>query len=214
MEVLPASATGIQRALKVLREGGVVAHATETCYGLACDLANPDAVLKLFTIKNRPLTQPVSALFASLEQAKTYVEWNTEAEELAAKYLPGPLTLILPMKAGAGLFPIPLQEKRGTDTSLSTSNFPLSTLGLRLSCHPLAQELVNAFGSPISTTSANLHGKPNPYSAEDIIAQFAGREYGPDLILDSGTLPPVPPSTVVNLAAEKQKTERQGGVML
>src|SRR5262245_56720739 len=109
MRLLPVSAGALQEALSLLQNGGVVAHATETCYGLACDLRNPDAVTRLFVIKRRPLTQPVSALFASVEDAKRYVEWNDRAEELARTYLPGPLTLILPLRpdAPARLFPMP-----------------------------------------------------------------------------------------------------------
>ena len=88
----------IKKALCILKNGGVVAHITDTCYGLACDMTNPKAVTKLFEIKHRPINMPVSALFASLEEAKKYVEWNDMAEKLAEKYLPGPLTLILPLK--------------------------------------------------------------------------------------------------------------------
>src|SRR3989338_4667154 len=88
----------IKKVLCILKNGGVVAHITDTCYGLACDMTNPKAVTKLFEIKHRPISMPVSALFASLEEAKKYVEWNDMAEKLAEKYLPGPLTLILPLK--------------------------------------------------------------------------------------------------------------------
>ncbi len=107
MKVIPFSNQAIADALTVLQNGGVVAHATETCYGLACDLSNPDAVTKLFAIKQRPESQPVSALFASVDEAKKYVEWNDRAEELAAQYLPGPLTLILPLRSDSPkkLFP-------------------------------------------------------------------------------------------------------------
>ena len=76
MKIVDASDDGIQKALEVLRAGGVVAHATETCYGLACDLGNAEAVEKLFAIKKRPDAQPVSALLASIEQAQKYTQWN------------------------------------------------------------------------------------------------------------------------------------------
>lgn len=189
MRILPYSDASLAEAISLLRTGAVIAHATETCYGLACDLTNCDAVARLFAIKDRPVTQPISALFASIEDAKRYVEWNTRAEELAKKYLPGPLTLILPLRSDAPhrLFPNPN---------------PNPTLGIRISSHPHARSLVAAFGSPLSTTSANLHGQPNPYSAEEIVQQFAEREYVPVLILDSGGLPRNPPSTVIDLSKE------------
>jgi len=86
----------IDAAIATLKAGGIVMHATETCYGIACDLTNPDAVKKLFAIKKRPEQQPVSALFSSIESAKLYVDFSDRALELAQKYLPGPLTLVLP----------------------------------------------------------------------------------------------------------------------
>ncbi len=187
MQILPADSAGIAAALDVLRKGGVVAHATETCYGLACDLTNPEAVAKVFAIKRRPGVQPVSALFASVEAAKAFVAWNPRAEELAAAHLPGPLTLILPLRtdAPARIFPTPAG---GT------------TVGVRVSPHPVARALAEGFSTPLSTTSANVHGQPNPYSTEDIGAQFAEGPR-PELVLDSGTLPPTPPSTVMDLSS-------------
>ncbi len=207
MRTLPFSHDSAAEAISILRSGGIIAHATETCYGFACDLSNEKAVAKLFAIKNRPVTQPISALFASIDDAKKYVEWNERAEELARKYLPGPLTLILPMRTEAPkkLFPIQTSKLENQQTSNHS-------LGIRISSSPVAESLVTAFHSPISTTSANLHGQPNPYSAEDIIAQFKDQTYQPDLILDSGMLPQTPPSTVINLAKDEGEFEtlRQG----
>ncbi len=214
MKVLPADTTGINAALKILRDGGVVAHATETCYGLACDLRNPDAVQKLFRIKQRPLDQPVSALFSSLDQAKEYVEWNDEAESLAKKYLPGPLTLILQRKPVARYelrVELALSGVEGGNPETRKSK-PATSLGMRISSSPLASTLVEKFGSPLSTTSANLHGQPNPYSPDDIIAQFSRQKFQPDLILDSGTLPHNPPSTVIDLSGSGHTIRRQGTI--
>jgi len=195
MRVLPVTDESIAEALDVLREGGLVAHATETCYGFACDLQNPAAVAKLFAIKQRPTDKPVSGLFPSVEAAKDYVAWNERADGPASVYLPGPLTLILPLKEAGMLFPTP---NGGT------------TLGVRISSHPLAEALAREFGSPLSTTSANLSSLPNPYSAEDIIAQYKDQDLQPDLILDSGTIPQTPPSTVIDCTKENP-TELRGG---
>lgn len=186
MHVLSPDAHGIDEALRVLREGGVVAHATETCYGLACDLSNPVAVARLFRQKRRPEHQPISALFPNVGAAKEYVEWNARAEELA-KDLPGPLTLVLPLRLDAPkhLFPTP-------------EGGP--TIGVRVSPHPTARALVTAFGSPISTTSANLHGEPNPYRPDVIVCA--------DLLLDDGELPVVPSSRVIDCTSEVVQTLR------
>lgn len=204
MKIVPYSDDAIIEAVSIIQNGGVIAHATETCYGLACDVSNPDAVAKLFAIKARPEHQPVSALFESVDQAKQYVEWNDRAEELAAQYLPGPLTMILPMRIDA---------PKTLHPSLAAGSSQLAaSLGVRISSSPVAQALIAAYQSPLSTTSANLHGQPNPYSAEDIATQFADHEPKPDLVIDSGILPQNPPSTVMDLSGSEETIRRQGKI--
>ena len=198
MRIALVSPEAMDGALQILAAGGVVAHATETCYGLACDLTNPAAVEKPFAMKNRPADQPVSALFPSVQEAQKYVEWNDRAEALARSHLPGPLTLILPLRQDAPpVFPTPYALR------------PNPTLGLRVSSHPLAMELATRFGKPLSTTSANLHGKPNTYSTVDITEQLQNHK-GPDLIIDSGDLPLNPPSTIMDLTTDG--TVRRGKI--
>lgn len=212
MQILLPNRNGVNKALSVLHGGGVVAHATETCYGLACDLRNPDAVTKLFKIKQRPPDQPVSALFSSMVEAKKYVEWNAEADRLSEKYLPGPLTLILCIKSDAPkrLFchpPFPRTQKRVVgDGGAGVA------IGVRLSSHPLAQLLAMEFASPLSTTSANLHGRPNAYSPSDILEQFGHQAFKPDLILDSGAIQINPPSTIIDLTHPTGGFFRRGAV--
>ena len=206
MRTIAFSQSALGEALSVLKDGGVVAHATETCYGFACDISNHNAVKKLFAIKQRPESQPVSGLFASLEQAKEYAEWNEKALTLAGEYLPGPLTVILPLRTDAPMVLHPVVETSDSDVSTMKR-----TIGIRISSHPVASMLVAAFGSPLTTTSANVHGQPNPYSAEDIAAQFDGLEFQPDLILDSGQ---VPPSTIVDCTKEELTQRRAGDIKL
>lgn len=197
MRVVTFSEENLQTILDALSGGGVIAHATETCYGLACDLTNPEAVAKLFAIKDRPAQQAVSSLFASTEQAKEYLEWSDLAEELTSKHLPGPLTIVMPVKNDA-------------PKKLYTTPEGTPTVGLRISSHPRAQVIAEAYGSPLSTTSANVHGEPNPYSAVDIMAQYEGRDTLPDLIIDDGELPVSDASTVVDISTGEIKVLRQG----
>ncbi len=203
MRTLPASAGSIVAAVAVLRAGGVVAHPTETCYGLACDLGNPAALKKLFDIKARPYDQPVSALFSSLHAAEAYLELSPRALELAQKYLPGPLTIIVPMK-----------KKTPTPLRVTASSADDASVGIRISSHPFAQALAEAFAAPIATTSANLHGKPNPYACSDIEDQLRDHSPLPDLILDGGTLPEAPPSTVVAISGQDLRVLRQGDLKI
>jgi len=197
MQILPASPEALKKAVEIIRSGGIVAHATETCYGLASDLTNEDAVQKLFALKQRPEGMPVSALFASIEKAKEWVEWNEKAEELFQKYLPGPLTIVLPLRSSVvgALHATPLQVG--------------GTIGFRISSHPIAQKLAELCSAPLSTTSANLHGSPETYSAEEVATQLQ-----PDLILDSGKLSETGPSTVVAIEGEETRVLRQGTVKI
>ena len=201
MQVLPPSPKSIDLAIALLKRRGIVAHPTETCYGLACDLTSRAAVSRLFLMKNRPPLQPVSALFPSIEEAKRYVVWSDHAEELAKKHLPGPLTIILPLRPDAP------HTLHCTPRKLST------TIGIRISSNPIAQELVERFGKPLSTTSANIHGNPPIYSPEAVAAQF------PDtvsdiLLLDGGPLPKNPPSTIIDLTPPLPQEVRRGGILL
>jgi len=199
--ILATDPSAIANAVEALRVGGIVAHATETCYGLACDLTNADAVQKLFGIKRRPTNQPVSALFDSIASAKKFVEWNDSAEELAKKHLPGPLTIILPALPDTTPLYVTADGKRAAE------------IGIRISPHSVAMALAKAFGRPIATTSANVHGKKNPYSAGDIQEQFRSTLM-PDCILDGGRLPQAPPSTVVRAIGDDFSVVRQGGISL
>lgn len=202
MRILPVTSLAIDEAIDILRQGGLVVHATETCYGLTCDLTNPHAVRKIFDCKIRPYTQPISALFTSVEQANQYVDFSDEALKLASQHLPGPLTLVLPLKPDAHptLFVSATQESSQKD----------STIGVRISSYPLARQLVEKFGKPIATTSANVHGLANPYSAQEVEKQFLKNEHQPDLIVDSGIIPLVQPSTVVEVRDGEIIILRQG----
>lgn len=199
MEILTTSEESIQRALDALRSGGVVAHATETCYGFACDLGNADAVNRLFAIKKRPDDLPVSALFSTVEQAQAFLEWNEEAAHLASEHLPGPLTIVL---------------RKLPDCRLHVSPAGSESIGLRISSHSTARHLVEAFGSPLSTTSANIHGQPNPYSVADLEEQFGSAGHKPDLILDDGPLDKLDASTVVDVSEGVLHVLREGDIAL
>jgi L-threonylcarbamoyladenylate synthase len=198
MIILPPTDTGVDEAVRILQRGGVIIHATETCYGIACDLRSMDALKRLFDAKQRPYTQVVSALMADEEMTKRYLHVSPRAQELMDAHLPGPLTIILPSK------------EEGTEKiAVCPAPTPPSTIGLRISSHPLASLLVHRFGFPLATTSANLHGKDNPYSLADVLAQYG--EHPPlDAFIDSGELPHVPPSTVIALQGEEIVVHRQG----
>lgn len=194
----------LNAAAQCLLSGGIVCHPTETCYGLACDLTNHRAVERLFALKRRPANKPVSGLFSSLEDAKRYVEWNAAAESLA-NYFPGPLTIILSLRVAAphALFPLPCN-----------AGDSVTSIGVRVSSQPIAAALVQLVGRPVSTTSANVSAEPEPYDRASVLAQFAAVDAQPDLVLDGGTLPRTPPSTIIDCRDNRLRIVRQGSLRI
>jgi len=181
-------------AVKTLHSGGVVAHATETCYGLAADIFQKKALERLYSLKKMPLDKPVSVLVRDLDEAQRYGEFSSTALKLALKYWPGPLTIIVPRKAA--LPPL--------------VNYGQNTVGFRVSSNKKTRELLEAFGGPLTTTSANVHGQVQAYSVQDMLAQGLV----PDFVLDSGRIGENPPSTIVEVLGEEVKVIRQGEIKL
>lgn len=185
-----------KEAFIVLKSGGVIAHATETCYGFACDIFNKHALARLYQIKKMPRKKPVSIMVSTLLMAKKYGIFNKTALKLAKKYWPGPLTIIIKRKN-----PLPFFLNPGT-----------KTIGIRCPAHKLSRELIQKFGSPLTTTSANISGKPPPYSISAIQKQFRGQKLQPDFILNGGRLKKNPTSTIIDVSGQKLKILRQGDV--
>lgn len=187
----------ITKALKVLNDGGVMAHATDTCYGFACDVFNRRALARLYKIKKMDKNKPVSILVSDFTMAKKYGFFNKSAIALAKKYWPGAVTLIVKRKKSLPDFLNPKAK----------------SVGIRVPGHKLSLELVKKLGRPITTTSANITTLPSPYSVSAIRKQFRGQKLKPDYIIDSGSLDKTQlPSTIVDVTSSKIKIVRQGSV--
>lgn len=184
----------ITQAVKTLHAGGVVLHPTETCYGLAVDIFQKKAVDKLYSLKKMPLDKPVSLLVRDLDEAQRYGEFSSLALQLALKHWPGPLTIIVPRTAAVPQW----------------INYGMDSIGFRVSSNKKARELVEAFGGPLTTTSANLSTLPQAYSVQDALEQ--GLQ--PDFVIDSGKIGPVDPSTIVKVEGEEITIIRQGPIAL
>lgn len=184
--------TAVERAAKSLLSGGLVVLPTETVYGLAALASDPDATRALFGRKGRGADVPLAVLCADVEQAMALTRGASPlARALAAAHWPGPLTMVLPRRAG---LPWVLGE-------------PTDTIGLRCPDHDLVRALAARVG-PLATTSANRHGLPTPVSATDAAEQLLGPV---DLVLDGGALTGAP-STVVDLTGDAPRVLRQGAV--
>lgn len=192
MDVLPVGPTGLTpeqtaRVLDALEAGQVVMHATETCYGLTVDIFQHEALERLYDLKEMDAEKPLSIMVPSLVQGKQYGEFNEVAMKLAARFWPGPLTIIVPRKETLPEFLNPEHD----------------TIGLRCPDHALTQSLLKAMGTPLATTSANVSGEPQVYAVEDLHMK-------PDLILDSGRIVENLPSTIVEVTSEKISLVRRG----
>lgn len=187
-----------QKALSALRSGRVIAHATETCYGFACDVFSQSALKRLYALKKMPRTKPVSILVRDLKSAKKYGVFNDAALLLAKKHWPGPLTIIVKRKKTLPVFLNPGRK----------------TIGIRVPGHALSRKLAQRLGRPIITTSANISGFSPPYSVSAIRRQFVHLKLKPDFMLNSGRLPRRPPSTIIDVSQSKTRIIRQGSVEL
>lgn len=188
------SETAIDRAVALLRAGGLVAFPTETVYGLGADATNPTAVRRIFTVKGRPDTNPLIVHVADQEVARRYARaWPRAAEEFARRFWPGPLTLVVPK----------------SERIVPEATAGLPTVGLRAPDHPLAVELLRAFNGPVAAPSANRSGRISPTKAEDV-----RRELGDavDLVLDGGPCKVGIESTVLDLTLDKAAILRPGAV--
>lgn len=193
---LPATPAGIAQAADLLRQGLLVAFPTETVYGLGGDARNGQAVAAIYAAKGRPSFNPLIAHVASAEAAQRFVEWTDEAERLAHAFWPGPLSLVLPLRAGHGV------------SSLVTAG--LGTLAVRVPAHPAARALLEAVDGPVAAPSANPSGRISPTTADHVRAGLDGRI---SAILDDGPCGVGLESTIVGLAGQPALL-RPGGVAL
>lgn len=182
--VLTATAAGVRRAAELLKAGEVIAFPTDTVYGLAALARDPAACERIYEVKRRDRSQQLIAMAASADGLAPLVELDDRARSLAARWWPGPLTLVLPAR-GSGP----------------------PTLGVRIPDDPVALALLREVGEPLATTSANLSGRPPAMTAEE-----AGILAGLGAVLDGGRAPGGRPSTVVSLTGPAMEILREGPI--
>lgn len=188
--------TALRRAAAVIRAGGLVAFPTETVYGLGANALDPAAATRIFVAKRRPAHDPLIVHVAAFADLARLVQGGLPegaAAMLAARFWPGPLTLVLP--------------KQESVPAVVTAGGP--TVAVRCPNHPLALALLRAAATPIAAPSANLFGHTSPTTAQHVWDDLAGRI---DLILDGGPTPLGVESTVLDLTAAPPAILRPGGV--
>ncbi len=191
--VVPDDETGRGRAIEVLRGGGIVALPTDTVYGISVALETVGGVERLFHVKHRPEEKAVMVLVDGLDQVSSLVELPPAASILS-RFWPGGVTLVLPLLARHA-FPAALTAG-------------LATLGVRVPDHPTPRALARVIG-PLPTTSANVSGRPDSSSAQDVLRAIGE---GIELVLDGGPSPGGTPSSVVDCTLERPRILRAGAI--
>jgi L-threonylcarbamoyladenylate synthase len=187
----------IKKAVKILKNGGLVVYPTETCYGLGGDATNPEALKKIMKYKKLRGSKPISVAVANKEMAKEYVEINEMADNLYENYLPGPITVISMSK---GKLQPPVVSMQGA-------------VGIRYPDYDFTLDLIKAYGKPITATSANVSYKSPPYNIDQLIKDLPKKSFKLiDLFLDAGTLPKNQPSTVLDTTLNQLSVLRQGRI--
>ncbi len=192
--ILKADREATQAAARCLAAGGLVAFPTETVYGLGADAGNGEAVARLYAAKGRPAFNPLIAHVADVAAARRVGVFTPAAEKLAAAFWPGPLTLVLAKQPG------------GIVADLALAG--LDSVAVRVPAHPVARNLIEAFGGPVVAPSANRSGHVSPTSAAHVLADLRGRI---DLIIDAGPCTVGVESTIVS-CLEQPTLLRPGGV--
>lgn len=193
-EVRLADAAGIAEAARILESGGLVAVPTETVYGLAARADSADAVAKIYAAKGRPDFNPLIVHVSGVEQAELYAEFSPVARALAEAHWPGPLTLVLPRRAEAGLAPA------------VTAGLP--TVALRAPAHPAMRALLERCDFPLAAPSANRSGFISPTTPAHVLASLDGRI---DMVLDGGPTRAGVESTIVAVRADGSVQELRPG---
>lgn len=184
----------LQHAVDILRHGGLVAFPTDTVYGLAALAFDAQSIERLYVAKGRNSERAIAVLIGNLNQLDQVTgDIGDQARQLAERFWPGPLTLIVPRHP-----------------NLPEVLSPLQTIGVRIPDHPLAIRLLEMAG-PLAVTSANLSGLANTTTAQEVLEQLNGRVH---LIVDGGQTPGGVPSTVVDCTGPASTLLREGPVKL
>lgn len=194
-KTLASTGEAIAEAARLILAGEPVAVPTETVYGLAADATNADAVARVYAAKGRPSFNPLIVHVADLAAAQRIGEFNDEALVLARKHWPGPLTLVVPLRADSGI------------ASLVTAGLP--SIALRVPNHPTMQALLRASGRPLAAPSANASGSISPTRAQHVLKSLGGKIA---LVIDGGATERGIESTIVAATGGPLRLLRRGPI--
>jgi L-threonylcarbamoyladenylate synthase len=194
MTVLKATKNNIMVAAKIVRRGGLVVYPTETVYGLGCDPFNVEAVKRILKVKNNR-NKPLPVLASSIADVDKVAFVSPNGRKLAAKFWPGPLTIVFPKKPN---FP-------------DAVTLGLDSVGLRIPANDVALHLIRLSGGLLIGSSANRTGEEPPWAVQEISGELKEMV---DVVLDGGVAAQGMPSTVADLTSEKPRILREGPISL
>ncbi|GAA3890343.1 L-threonylcarbamoyladenylate synthase [Sphingomonas limnosediminicola] len=195
--VLPFNDENIAEAALLIRAGEPVAVPTETVYGLAADATNAEAVARIYEAKGRPSFNPLIVHVSDLGAAQQLGEFSADASALASAHWPGPLTLVVPLREGAGI------------ASIVTAGLP--SIGIRVPAHPAMRALLRAVERPLAAPSANASGGISPTRAEHVLKSLGGKI---SLIINDGATQRGIESTIIAATGGPLRLLRPGPVQI
>jgi L-threonylcarbamoyladenylate synthase len=185
-------------AADFLKAGKIISFATDTVYGVAVDASNEKAVASLYQLKNRDQKKPIAIFVKDIASAKKNFSFSKKAEEIAEKFLPGALTLVLPIRPETSL-----------DLASNLNNNHDGFLGFRIVDTDFIKKLFEKFDGILAVTSANLSGEKEAQNAQEVAKKFLEL----DLLID-GEITSKTPSTVAKIIEDKITILRQGPIFL
>lgn len=187
-------AAAAEEAAKFLRDGKIIIYPTDTIYGIGCDARNDKAVEKIFRIKKRERSKPLSVIVKNIESVNRVSYFSVKTRKILEKFLPGPYTFILP---GA---------KNISAAALNGRN----NIGIRIPDNAIIQKIAEEFDGPIVTTSVNISGEEtldDPFQMAEI---FSRKREAPNLLLDAGRSGSAEPSMIIDLTRSHPQILRSG----
>lgn len=184
----------LRQAARLIIKGAVLVCPTDTGYAFSANALDTRAVARVFNLKGRSYSNPIHIAVSSIGEAEKYAHISEAARRLADHFLPGALTLVLPKRET-----IPVMLVAGRDT-----------IGIRVPDNRVMLGLAEMAARPLTATSANISGRPTPYTAGEVVAQLGETIQSVALILDQGPLPMRELSTIVDLTVSPPQLIRQG----
>ena len=181
----------IEKSVMFLNRGQIVVSPTDTVYGILADATNNSAVEKIFIVKQRNRSKAIPVFVKDIEMAKKLAIIDKKQEAVLKEIWPGKITVVLKRKRACGLAKLLFGNKK--------------TIALRIPDHKLVKQILNKINKPLTGTSANISGQSPHTKIQDVLDDFKGEGYRPDLVINAGNLPFCSPSLIIDLASKNLK---------